>query len=349
MACFKIENVGIKAISATVPKNIIKTKELTDFPLEAIEKFIETTGVEERRFANSNQCTSDLCFNSANQIFDETDISKDDIDALLFISQTPDYKTPGTSAILQDRLGLSKSILTYDLNMACQGFLYGLFFAETLLQLPNIKNVLILAGDTLSKVVSPKDKSTGMLLGDGGIAAVISKGEEYKPIYHSINSDGANWKMVYIPAGGYRIPSSSDSMKNEKFEDGSIRNKEQLIMEGMDVFSYAITKLPKDVKSLLSFAEININQIDKYAFHQSNKFMASFIAKKLKADESKILTSIEKFGNTAGISIPLTLVSNREKIDKNDVILANAIGAGFCYGSAIFCLNNCKILPMQEL
>lgn len=349
MACFKFENVGIRAISATVPKNIIKTKELTDFPLEAIEKFIETTGVEERRFTDINQCTSDLCFNSANQIFDMTDISKDDIDVLLFISQTPDYKTPGTSAILQDRLGLPKSILTYDLNMACQGFLYGLFFAETLLQLPNIQNVLILAGDTLSKVVSPKDKSTGMLLGDGGIAAVISRGEEYKPIYHSVNCDGANWKMVYIPAGGYRIPSSSDSMKNEKFEDGSVRNKEQLIMEGMDVFSYAITKLPKDVKSLLSFAKMNIDQIDKYAFHQSNKFMASFIAKKLKADESKILTSIEKFGNTAGISIPLTLVANREKIDKNDIILANAIGAGFVYGSAIFSLNNCKILPMQEL
>lgn len=349
MSCFKFENVGIRAISATVPQKVVRTKELTDFPIEAIEKFIETTGVEERRFTNDDQCTSDLCFKSANQIFDETDISKEDIDALLFISQTPDYKTPGTSAILQDRLGLSKSTLTYDLNMACQGFLYGLFFAETLLQLPNIQNVLILAGDTLSKTISTKDKSTGMLLGDGGVAVVVSKGAEYKPIYHSINSDGANWDLVYIPAGGYRIPSSLDTMKDEEFEDGSIRNKEQLIMQGMDVFSYAITKLPKDVKALLSFANMNIEQIDKYAFHQSNKFMASFIAKKLNADETKILTSIEKYGNTAGISIPLTLVSNREKIDKDDIILANAIGAGFVYGSAIFSLNNCQILPMQEL
>lgn len=119
-------------------------------------------------------------------------------------------------------------------------------------------------------------------------------------------------------------------------------------MQGMDVFSFAITQLPKDVKRLLEFAGLSIEDIDKYAFHQSNKFMASFIAKKLKADTGKILTSIEKYGNTAGISIPLTLVENKDKINHNDVILANAIGAGFVYGSAIFRLTGCQILEMKE-
>ena len=348
MSYFKFQNVGIRVLSATVPKNVVKTRELKEFPQDAIEKFIETTGVEYRRFADAETCTSDLCYTSACQIFDETDINREDIDVLIFASQTPDYKTPSTSAILQNRLGLNKSIITYDLNTACQGFLYSLFLADTMLQLPDIQNVMILAGDTLTKVVSPTDKSTGMLIGDGGIAAVISKGDIYGDTFFSMNTDGGNREMVYIPAGGGRIPSSAETMKPEVFEDGSIRSKEQLVMQGMDVFSYAITQLPKDVKKLLEFAGLSIDDIDKYAFHQSNKFMASFIAKKLKADMSKILTSIEKYGNTAGISIPLTLVENKEKINPNDVILANAIGAGFVFGSAIFNLAGCQMLEMKE-
>lgn len=202
MSLFKFQNVGIRALSATVPQKIVRTRELKEFPQDAIEKFIETTGVEERRFAESGVCTSDLCQMSACQIFDETDINREDIDVLLFASQTPDYKTPGTASILQNKLGLNKSIITYDLNTACHGFLYSMFLADTLLQLPNINNVMILAGDTLSKVVSPKDKSTGMLIGDGGVAAVMSKGDIYAESYFSMNTDGAHWELVHIPSGG---------------------------------------------------------------------------------------------------------------------------------------------------
>ena len=350
MGLIKFSNIGIKALSATVPKKIIKTKDLSEFfSTEQIEKFVDATGVVERRFADESICASDLCYHSACDIFDNVKVERDDIDLLIFISQTPDYKIPGTSILMQNRLGLKKSTIVYDVNMSCSGFIHGLLMSYTFLQLPEIKNVMLLVGDTLSKSISLQDKSTGLLLGDGGIAAVITKGEQYSESYFSMNTDGAYLESVYIPAGGSRVKSSLDTLQNIEHEDGSIRNMEQVVMNGMDVFSFAISELPKDVKRLLEFAGVSIDKIDKFAFHQANNFMSNFITKKLKVDSSKILRSIQKYGNTAGVSIPLTMVENRSLINEDDAILMNAIGAGFAYGTVLINIADCQILKINEL
>lgn len=350
MGLTKFSNVGIKALTATIPHRIVKTRELTTFfSQEAIEKFIEATGVEERRFIESDKCASDLCYQAACKIFDETVIKREDIDLLIFVSQTPDYKSPGTSIILQNKLGLKTSTMVYDVNMSCSGFIHGLLMAYTFLQLSSINNVLLLVGDTLSKVTSLQDKSTGMLLGDGGIAAVLSKGEQYGESYFSLNTDGAYIDSVIIPAGGSRMMSSIETLQPKTYEDGSVKSLEQVTMGGMDVFSFAISVLPKDIKQLLDFAGTNVNEIDKYAFHQANNFMTDYIVKKVKADKSKLLRSIQKYGNTAGISIPLTIVENRENVNKGDLILMNAIGAGFTYGTVLLNIADCNILAIDEL
>jgi 3-oxoacyl-[acyl-carrier-protein] synthase III len=350
MGLLKFNNVGIKALSATVPKRIVKTRSLTEyFSEDHIKKFIEATGIEERRFIDTDKCASDLCYNSACDIFDNTDITREDIDMLIFVSQTPDYKSPGTSIILQNRLGLKKSTLVYDINMSCSGFLHGLTMAYTFLQLPQINNIMLLVGDSLSKMISQRDMSTGMLLGDGGIASVITNGEQYGESFFSMNTDGAYSDSVLIPAGGSRTPSSIDTLKEVEEENGSFKNQEQIVMKGMDVFSFAISVLPKDVKRLLEYAEIELDSIDKYAFHQANKFMTDYIAKKLKANSEKMLRSIHKYGNTAGVSIPLTMVENRELIEVGNTILMNAIGAGFAYGTVLLNIADCKILELNEL
>ena len=350
MGLIKFKNVGIRALSAVVPKNVVKTRSLTDyFPEEQIEKFIEATGVEERRFIDPDKCASDLCYEAACHIFEATNIQKEDIDVCIFVSQTPDYKSPGTSIILQDRLGLGKDTIVYDVNMSCSGFIHGLLMGFTFLNIPTVNNVLLMVGDTLSKVLSLKDKSTGMLLGDGGIACVLSKGDQYGNSFFSMNTDGAFIDYVKIPAGGSRVQSSIDTLKEKEYADGSIRNLEQVVMEGADVFSFAISELPKDIKRLMQFADMTIDDVDKYAFHQANNFMSKFITKKVNADPTKILRSIQKYGNTAGISIPLTLVENRNLINKNDTILMNAIGAGFVYGTVLLNIADCEILEMKEL
>ncbi len=350
MAILKFNNVGLKALSAAVPHTIVKTRSMTDYYTpEAIEKFIEATGIEERRVISPGLCASDLCELAANQIFEETEVNQEDIDVLVFVCQTPDYKSPGTSIILQDKLGLKKDTIVYDVNMSCSGFIHGMMMAYTFLQMPNINNVMVLVGDTLSKWTSPKDKSTGMLLGDAGIASVFTKGEQYGESYISMQTDGSNYQSVMIIAGQSRMPSSEETLKMKEYEDGSIRSLEQVIMNGSDVFSFAISELPKDIKRLLQYAGKTIDEVDKYAFHQANNFMTNYIAKKSKANPEKILHSIQKYGNTAGTSIPLCMVENRNLINENETFLMNAIGAGFTYGTVLLNIADCKILPLKEL
>jgi len=351
MALLKFKDKGIRAISSVVPKRVVKTRDLAyEWGSDHIEKFIAATGIEERRFAEVGECSSDLCIQAAMNIFDQTDIKKEDIDMLIFVTQTPDYKVPGTAISIQERLGLSKNTITYDLSLACSGFIQGLLMAYTFLNSSEIQNVMLMVGDTLSKVISPKDNGTGLLLGDAGTASVLSKGEKYGESFFSIRTDGANIKSVYIPAGGMKMPSSVETIKLETEEDGSIRSKEQLIMVGDDVFSFAISELPKDIKRLLEFSGRSLDDVNYCAFHQSNDFMMNYIAKKVKVDKSKILHSIEKFGNTAGTSIPLCLTANREKIVESDkLLLMNAIGAGFAYGTVLLNLIDCNILKLDEL
>ena len=206
-----------------------------------------------------------------------------------------------------------------------------------------------MVGDTLSKMTSLQDKSTGMLLGDAGTVIVVGKGEQYGESYFSMYTDGSNIGSVIIPAGGSRMMSSGETLNLKKYEDGSIRSLEHVVMVGPDVFSFAISELPKDIRRLLEFANKSIDEIDKYAFHQANNFMTGFIAKKVKADPDKLLRSIHKYGNTAGTSIPLCMVENRDKIQENESILMNAIGAGFAYGTVLLNIADCEILQLNEL
>lgn len=350
MALLIFKNIGLRAIAATVPHRVVKTASLTEYySEEEIAKFIAATGVEERRFADSDVCASDLCYKAACQVFDETDIKREDIDALFFISQTPDYKIPGTSGILQARLGLGQDTIVYDVNMSCSGFVHGLLMAYSFLQQPQINNVMIMVGETLSKLISMRDKGTGKLLGDAGTVAVLTKGEQYGDSFFSMNTEGAHLQSVILPAGGARIPSSAETMKPVEQEDGSMRSQEQINMVGDDVFSFAISRLPRDIKKLLEFAGKDIDEIDVYAFHQANNFMSNYIAKKVKANPDKILHSIQKYGNTAGTSIPLCMVENRDRIQPNNTVLMNAIGAGFAYGTVLLNIANCKILEKTEL
>ena len=212
----------------------------------------------------------------------------------------------------------------------------------------NINIVLLLVGETLSKITSPKDNSIGLLLGDAASATLISKNEKYGESFFSLNTDGSNSEAVIITGGGFRNMSSIETLAVKKYEDGSERNDEQIRMDGMEVFSFAVSEMPKDVKRLLSFAEKEVADFDKFVFHQANKYMMDIIAKKLKIDTNKMLFSIQKYGNTSGVSIPLTIADQNDQINNNDLLLLNAIGAGFSWGSAILKLVDCKIIDVKE-
>ena len=351
MSLLKFKNVGISGISAAVPKNEIDNRYFSKlFSEEEIENTIKTTGIEKRRFADKNTCSSDLCATAAERLFDQMGIDKNSIDLLIFLSQTPDYRQPATAAVLQHRLGLAKTTGAFDINLACSGYIYGLSTAYAYASQEGINRVLLLVGETLSKIISKDDRATSLLFGDGGTATLIEKGDKYGESFFSLNTDGSGDWVLRIPAGCYRNPSTPETLKVKKHEDGSIRSEEHLFMDGMEVFNFTMREVPKDIKNVLSFSETDIADINYIVFHQANKFMTDFFAKKLKYTIDQVPYSLQKFGNTSAVSIPLTIVSALPgTLMQGKKVILSGFGGGLSWGSALLNMGDVKVIELGEV
>ena len=349
MAFLLYNHIGIRAISACVPSQIEYNKDLGYFMTEEeIQKAIQNIGIEERRMAEKDVCASDLCFKTAEKLIEDNNIDKSTIDALIFVSQTSDYHQPATAPILQHRLGLSKNTLSFDINLACSGYVYGLSTAYAYASQQGINRVLLLVGETMSKIVSRYDKVNTPLFGDAGTATLIKKGDYGRSVF-SLHSDGSGCEVMMIPDGGFRNPTSVESLIEEIDANGDRRNREQFRMDGMAVFNFGMSEEPRDIKNLLAEAGLDLSQLDLLIYHQANKFMTDFFTKWLKFDKTKTPYSIKKFGNTSSASIPLTIVTELKNKypDRKNVILSG-FGAGLSWGSVLLDLTECKISELIE-
>ena len=352
MAFLEFEGVGISALAAAVPHTIIKNYEYTQyFPADQVKDVVDKVGIYERRFADENTCSSDLCYAAAEKLIADNNIDRSEIDLLVFISQTPDYRMPATSVILQNRLQLPNSTIAFDINLGCSAFMYGMSVVYSLMQNKGLRKALILDGETRSKVYSPKDRRTAFLFGDGGVAALVERNEHFRKSYFSLNSDGSREGLIKIDAGGYRNMSSANTIKEKVVDEyGNIRSDEHGYMHGGDVFNFVIREIPRDIKALLEYAKADKDNFDYIVFHQANNFINSYLAKKLKLDTSKIPSTIEKFGNTSSVSVPLTIVSElKNKLVGNKRLLMSAFGVGMTWATAIGEFNNCKISDLVEV
>ena len=347
MALLKFNNIGIKAISACVPKNVERNRDLGYLiPDEEIEKTVTNIGIEERRIASQDCCSSDLCFKAAEKLLQDNEVVPESIDALIFVSQTADYHQPATAPILQHRLGLAKETLAFDINLACSGYVYGLSAAFAYANIG--MRVLLLVGETMSKIVSRRDKVNTPLFGDAGTATLIDYGEYGHSVF-SLHSDGAGAMVMNVPYGGFRNQSCVEGFKEVVDSDGSIRTGEQFRMDGMDVFNVGMREEPKDIKRLLTECEMSIDQVDLLVYHQANKFMTDFFSKKLKISSQKTPYSLNRFGNTSSASIPLTIVSELKKgYTKREHVILSGFGAGLSWGSVMLDLSNCYISELVE-
>jgi len=344
MANFSVPGVKISAIVASAPGKTARNTEHPTIPLEDITKFIDTTGVYERRIAAPGECTSDLCFAAAERLFDATGTNRNDIDVLVFVSQTADYRLPVTSTILQHRLGLPKSCIAFDVPLGCSGYVYGLSVVAGMLKGCGLKKGLLLAGDTISKEVSPRDKSVEPLFGDAGSATLLETDTNCAPILFNLGSDGEGYPSIIIPAGGSRIAASAETMVDKAYDGGIFRNDCQLALEGMDVFSFGISHGPKTVNELMQHFSLTDEQVDHYIFHQANKMMNDRIVKKLKIAPAKAPQSLRHFGNTSSANIPLTIVTELDRAAAgNEAMVLCGFGVGLSWGTAYVQLNNCVI------
>ncbi|MBR1808676.1 MAG: ketoacyl-ACP synthase III [Paludibacteraceae bacterium] len=352
MALLSSSNIGIAGIAACVPKNIIDNYHYTQyFSADVVRKVVDKIGIQERRFTDEQTCASDLCYAAANRLIADMNIKKEDIDALIFISQTPDYRMPATSFLLHERLGLPKTTMAFDLTLGCSAFLYGLSIGYSLLQQPSMQRVLILDGETRSKVYSPKDRKTAFLFGDAGAAILLEKGNKYGESHFSLNSDGSMSDAIKIDGGGYRMPSSVETLRERVVDEyGNIRNMEQGYMNGDDVFNFVAREVPKDIKTLCDITKNDLQSFDFYLLHQANDFMNQFLIRKLKLCQSKVPSSIAKFGNTSSVSIPLTIVSElQNQLYGQKKLLLSAFGVGLSWGTAIINTHDCQISQLVEI
>lgn len=350
MAFLETRNVRITGMSAAVPsvveENIDIYKKWGEY-----DHFVSTTGIERHRKSGALTCSSDLCKKAAQALLDDLDWNKEEIDALVFVSQTQDYIAPATSCLLQHELGLKEGCLALDISLGCSGWVYALSVIAALMQNGSIRKGLLLAGDTILKLASPKDKSTWPLFGDAGTATAL----EYLPgaegIKFSFNTDGSGAEAIIVRDGGYRYPVSADSFKeNERGED-IVSNRLQVELNGMDVFSFGISKAPKSVNGLLDHFQIEKDAVDCFTFHQANLFMNEKIRKKLKLPVEKVPYSLKDFANTSCASIPLTLVTQRGEELRNGRIkhVVCGFGVGLSWGSAYFETEFIVVSKLKEV
>ncbi len=351
MAFVNFSNVKIAGFSACVPSKVKSNSDLTDImSKEEIDKTIINIGIKEKRYADSTTTASDLCYIAADKLLNDLNIDRDSIDVLIFMSQTPDYKIPATAPILQDRLGLSINTACFDLSLACSGYVYSLSTAFAYASQPNINRVLLLDGETFSKIVSSKDKVNVPLYGDAGTATLIEKSEKLTQSFFSLQTDGSGYKAVIIPDGGAREPITEKSMEVTERENGSSRSDSQLFMDGVDVFNFTLKRVPKSIKAILKNSNLTSEDIDFIVFHQANKFMTDFFTKKLKLNPDKVPYCLDKFGNTSSASIPLTIVSElKDQLKENKKLLLSGFGAGLSWAAAIIDLDDCFVSELIEI
>lgn len=247
----------------------------------------------------------DLCFEAAIYLMKNEEIDKERIGGLVFVSQTNDYILPCTSVILQDRLGISKETVCLDIHYGCSGYIYGLLQAALWISSAACEYVLVLCGDTSTKMVNEKDKSLKMVFGDSGTATLVTRGG--KEMGFSLCSDGSGYDKLIIPAGGFRNKASEESKILLFDNDKNGRTQEDLYMDGMAIFDFAITNVPPNINELAEQMNWQKEEVDLFALHQANKFIINSIRKKLMAQAEKVPIDIVNFGNTGPASIPLLL------------------------------------------
>jgi len=352
MAYWEIKNVAVRGVTGTVPNHPVKSAELPFFTKEEAENFDNTVGIRNRYIASEDICASDLCFDAAERLIEGLGWEKESIDVLIFGSVTGDYKTPPTSAILQDRLGLPATTFVLDIPMGCCGCMYCINVAGNLLSAGTAKRALILVGDTAMRMGNPKDKSRGPLFGDSGTALALEYDPTAADIIIDFNTQGSGYQALMTPHGGYRHPVTQESFIEEDFGNGIIRAPKDALINGMDVFSFAITRPPKSVKQMMEQLGLDKDKdIDFFLIHQANKLIVDRLVKKLKLPVEKVPYNLQEFGNLGGASILMLMTSEiaEELSSRPLTLLCSSFGLGLTWGTMVLRTQPMTVLPVNKI
>jgi 3-oxoacyl-[acyl-carrier-protein] synthase III len=341
----------IIGISACVPEKIVHNKDYTWIDENERKQLIEVTGIKQRRVAGENVTTSDMCFVAAEKLIKQLDLDLSQIGFLVFVTQSRDYYLPQTSAILQHRLGLPQSCMSFDVAMGCSGYTYGLSMLSGLLEHSDSKFGLLLAGDVSTRTTPFTDKSTHPLFGDTGTATLMEKCNDSSTSYFNFGNDGGRHEAIIIRNGYFRNGFPVGSFDNTIVSQGIERSKMDLELNGADVFHFSITDVPANMKKLLKTTGMTNDDIDFFILHQANKLILQTIGKILKIPQEKIPINIDRYGNTSVGSIPLCMVTElRNQLQTKKLkLFITGFGVGLSWGSALIETENICIPELQYI
>lgn len=328
----------IKQIEYYLPEKVVTNKDLAkENPDWDIEKTEGKSGVKSRHIADSNQTALDLAIKAVEKILSTDNDVKDQIHAIIFCTQSPDYIMPSNSFLIHKYFNFSEDVWAFDYNLACSGYIYGLAISRGILETSLAKNILLITSETYSKYLNPKDRSTNILFGDGAAASIISIGKQRGFIDVILSSNGEKFETFYIPAGGSKLPKDIHTKETTIDHSGNVRNLENIHMNGFAVWQFISKKVSEQISKILVRNNLSVNDIDLFVFHQASKLTLDSLIKTLNIKKDKVFVNLKDIGNTVSSSIPIALKDAKDngRLKRGDLILLSGFGVGLSWGSII--------------
>ncbi len=326
----------VKEITYYLPSDTLTNSDLAElFPVWSAEKIASKIGVSERHIAAEDETSADMAISAAHKLFDENDLSPEQVDFVLLCTQSPDYFLPTSACIIQHKLGIPTSAGALDFNLGCSGFVYGLGIAKGLILGGIAKNVLLLTSETYSKFIHPLDKSNRTIFGDAAAATLISDNGFAEIMDFSLGTDGSGAERLIVHSGGLRKPLPLNDLKFDEQENPV--SSDHLFMDGTEIFNFSLESVPLLVEDTLKKNGLSQGNIDLFVLHQANKYMLNFIRRKIGIPEDKFYYYMDRVGNTVSSTIPIALHEARKegKINKGNNVLIAGFGVGYSLGGTI--------------
>lgn len=353
MAIQRLEHARICGIAACVPSKIVDNATCGLFDsVEDYRKFVSNVGVEQRRKATAGKVVeSDLCCKAAEELLSRLSWNKNEIDLLVFVSQSPDYKMPATACILQHRLGLSQSCFAFDVNLGCSGWVYGIGIVAEMMRGGSFRKALLMAGNDDISNGNDTDRSHAPLFGAAGTVTAFAYDATAPEMVMETGVDGSRHQAIITPDGGSRRPFSEDSLRLHQGENGNVYHMAGTVMDGPAVFIFGISTVPRAVHDMLSLCNETVESVDYFLFHQANAMMNEKIRKKCGIPVGKYPSCLRNFGNCSSASIPLTMVTclRGEIMTAPREILACGFGTGLSWATLRTRLETPLVLPLLEI
>jgi 3-oxoacyl-[acyl-carrier-protein] synthase-3 len=340
MVYSEYEGIKISCIAASVPENCVDIAAMADDPHEDpkfVKSFIKKTGIAGKHKCGMDQTAADFSYTAAKQIESAGKYSPDEIGVLINVTQNPDYRTPSTALVLHKRLGLSKDCIAFDVNLGCSGFVYGVSLAAGLLNNSDAKKALVLVGDTLGRGrkglgIDQRSSNTTLLFGDASSAILLEK-KAGSSIKSALMSDGKGHKALSTPYNAWKHPVGPESIPSDDIA----------------VFNFTINEVPSLIQAYLEKIGETMESYDDLVLHQANMMIIKNIAKRVGMPMEKVPVSLDRFGNTSGASVPLTIVDRYGKCDDEREIrmLTSGYGVGLSWGVMEVNINTADILPLS--